>query len=78
MVELLAGVLRTMLTDPAYASEIEVIAESAVAVHMAIAERWSRHPDEPMELQAFRAMNVCWTGLGGLLEGRLRTPPEAS
>jgi hypothetical protein len=68
-------VLGEIVTEPAYATEIEPIAEAAVAVHMAIGDRWTRHPEEPLELQAFRAMNVCWTGLSGLLEGRLWMPP---
>ena len=37
---------------------------------------WRRHPDEPKELQAVRAMNFAWRGFEQLLAGEVWLPLE--
>jgi AcrR family transcriptional regulator len=68
MVTVIAGVLRGVIDDPAAEDELEPMAEVSVAVNMALAERWARHPEEPRELQEVRAMAVLWPPLAAQLE----------
>jgi AcrR family transcriptional regulator len=68
MVSVIAGILREIIDDPAAESELEPMAEVSVAVNMALAERWARHPEEPRELQEARAMSVLWPPLAAQLE----------
>jgi AcrR family transcriptional regulator len=68
MVSVIAGILRGIIDDPAAEDELEPMAEVSVAVNMALAERWARHPEEPRELQEARAMAVLWPPLAAQME----------
>lgn len=52
------------------------LAQALAAAMMALADWGRRHPDEPKELHALRAMNFAWRGLEGLLDGRLWLPSD--
>jgi AcrR family transcriptional regulator len=81
-----AGMLTRLLVDtaagegvaPAARAHIEPIAYALLAATEATAEWWLAHPEEPRELQALRLMNFAWSGLGGMVEGRLWTPPPGA
>ncbi len=80
----MAGVLTELIReaaedegiDPLLAAEAsEPIAHAFVAAVVGLGSWWTRHPEEPKELQALRLMNFAWIGLGGLVDGRLWLPP---
>jgi hypothetical protein len=73
--ELMARAARTRgLADELVAQTAPLAAALAGAV-VALIDWWRRHPEEPKELQALRAMNFAWRGFEGLLDGRLWLPP---
>jgi AcrR family transcriptional regulator len=47
-----------------------------VGTSEALARWWLEHPETPKENVAMYLMNYVWSGLGGLIEGRLWVPPE--
>lgn len=51
------------------------LASALAGAVVALIDWWRRHPDEPKELHALRAMNFAWQGFDNLLEGRLWLPP---
>jgi AcrR family transcriptional regulator len=59
---------------PEAAGEAAPLAHALTGSVLAIADWWSRHPEEPAELQALRVMNFAWAGFERLLEGRLWLP----
>jgi AcrR family transcriptional regulator len=81
MTELVGGLMAEAaraqgLSDEMVAQTAPMAAALAGAV-IALIDWWRRHPDEPKELQALRAMNFAWRGFEGLLEGRLWLPPQS-
>lgn len=78
VVALVARILGELIPDPAVAGEVEPLAEAAVAVNMALGDRWVRHPEESRELQALRATNIIWPALERLIEGRPWMPPGSA
>jgi AcrR family transcriptional regulator len=62
-VELIARILGQVIDAPALASELEPMAEVSVAVNMALADRWIRHPEEPREIEEARAMSILWPAI---------------
>lgn len=84
--EAMAGLLTRLLTenaveqgiDPEVAGEgSEPLAHALVAATEGLASWWLRHPEQPKELQAMRLMNLTWTGLANLVQGRLWEPADA-
>jgi hypothetical protein len=69
MVALIAKLLRDLIADPAAEAEIEPLAEAAVAVNTALADRWYRYPHEPRELQEERSMRILWPAIALLAGG---------
>jgi AcrR family transcriptional regulator len=68
MVDVVRRVLERMAVGPQEPAELEVLAEACVAVHTALANRWTRHPEEPRELQEARAVRI----LGPVLAAHLQ------
>jgi AcrR family transcriptional regulator len=66
MVAVIAKLLRDLVADSVDQAEIEPLAEAAVAVNTALADRWYRHPDEPRELQEERSMRILWPAVAAL------------
>lgn len=56
-------------------AQIAPLAQALTGAVVALVDWWRRHPDEPKELHALRAMNFAWRGLEQLLEGNLWLPP---
>jgi AcrR family transcriptional regulator len=58
----------------------ELVAQTRPMAHalagavMALVDWWRRHPEEPAELQAVRAMNLTWRGFERLLAGDVWLP----
>jgi len=50
------------------------MARALAGAVLGLVDWWRRHPDEPKELQAVRAMNFAWVGFEQLIEGRLWLP----
>lgn len=50
------------------------LARAFTTATIAMATDWVRRSEEPRDLAALRLMNLTWTGLGGLLEGRMWLP----
>ena len=79
MAELVGG----LMTDAARArglsedalAQIVPLAEALTGAVVALVDWWRRHPEEPKEVHALRAMNFAWRGLEQLLEGRVWLPP---
>jgi AcrR family transcriptional regulator len=65
--------------DPDVVAEgVEPMAYALVAATEGLASWWLKHRDHPKEYQALRLMNLTWSGLANLVEGRLwEPPPEA-
>jgi len=63
------------LSEP-LAAQTAPLARALAGAVMALADWWRRHPEEPKELQALRAMNFAWRGLEGLLEQRWWIPSD--
>jgi AcrR family transcriptional regulator len=62
--------------DPRLAAEAsEPLAHAMVAAVVGLGAWWTRHPEQPKELQALRMMNLAWLGLGELSRGKLWMPP---
>jgi AcrR family transcriptional regulator len=74
MVALIAKFLRDVIPDPAAEGEIEPLAEAAVAVTTALADRWNRHPEEPRELQEARSIRILLPAIAALASGETRDP----
>ena len=55
---------------------IEPLGVGFVGTSEALARWWLEHPEIPMDNVAMYMMNYVWSGLGGLIEGRLWMPPE--
>lgn len=70
MVDVIAQFIADLLGEDADVADLEPIAEVAVGVHLALAERWARHREEPRERQEALAMWFIWSVLGPLVEGR--------
>lgn len=66
MVALIARILEQTVTEPEAAGEIEPLAEVCVAVNMALADRWIRHPEEPRALQEARAVRILGPAIAAL------------
>ena len=50
------------------------MARALAGAVLGLVDWWRRHPDEPKELQAVRAMNLMWRGFEQLLDGELWLP----
>jgi AcrR family transcriptional regulator len=55
---------------------IEPLGTGFVGTSAGIMRWWLDHPETPKENVAMYLMNYVWSGLGGLIEGRLWIPPE--
>jgi AcrR family transcriptional regulator len=81
-VEAMAELVEALMADAAGAAgmaaplvaETAPMARALTGAVMALVDWWRRHPEEPKELQALRAMNLAWRGLEGLLEERYWIP----
>lgn len=78
MNELLGELLTTAAVEAGIgtqaAEHAKPLAHMLTASVLAMAEWWSRHPEESAELQALRVMNFAWNGFEQLLSGKLWTP----
>lgn len=72
--DLMADAARSAGLDEALVAETAPLAQALAGSVMALADWWRRHPEEPKELQALRAMNFAWRGFEGMLEGRYWVP----
>jgi AcrR family transcriptional regulator len=54
---------------------IEPLGAGFVGTSEGITRWWLDHPDVPKENVAMYFMNYLWSGLGGMIEGRLWVPP---
>jgi hypothetical protein len=72
--DLMAETARAHGLTEQLAAQTAPVARMLAGAVMALADWWRRHPDEPKELQALRAMNFAWRGLEGLLEARYWIP----
>jgi len=78
MTEMVEG----MLADAARAqgmqeealAHVAPMARALAGAVLGLVDWWRRHPDEPKELQAVRAMNLVWRGFERLMEGELWLP----
>lgn len=65
--------------DPKLAAQAsEPIAHALVAAVVGLGSWWSRHPEQPKEVQALRMMNLAWMGLGEISRGKLWLPPPGA
>jgi len=55
-------------------AQVAPMARALAGAVLGLVDWWRRHPDEPKELQAVRAMNLTWRGFERLLEGDLWLP----
>jgi hypothetical protein len=60
--------------DESAADQVVPLAYALVGAVLGIVGWWFKHPDEPVELQALRAMNFAWKGLEQLHSGELWLP----
>jgi AcrR family transcriptional regulator len=67
------AVLRAGLGEQA-AEQVVPLAHGLVGAVLGIVGWWFKHPGEPVELQALRAMNFAWKGLEQLQSGQLWLP----
>jgi AcrR family transcriptional regulator len=72
--DLMADAARAAGLDETLVAQTEPMAHALAGAVMALAGWWRRHPEEPKELQALRAMNFAWRGFEGMLEGRYWIP----
>jgi hypothetical protein len=63
--------------DPDARAQIAPLAQALTGGVVALIDWWRRHPEEPKELHALRAMNFAWRGFERLLDGDLWLPPPA-
>lgn len=56
--------------------ELQALAGMLQGAVEQIANWWERHPEEPIEAVALRAMNLTWQGFGNLSAGRIWSPPR--
>ena len=73
--ELMADSARAQGLDDAMVAQTAPMARALSGAVIALTDWWRAHPEEPVELQALRAMNFAWRGFEQLLEGRLWLPP---
>ena len=67
---------RTSGMQVAAAPHMEALAHAFVASTIGLATWWVEHrPDEPVELQAMRLMNMHWRGFERIMRGELWLPP---
>jgi AcrR family transcriptional regulator len=78
MANVVADLLKSTATeagiDAAVAEHLTPLAHALTAATIAMTQWSLRHPDEPIELQVIRLMNLVWMGFGDLLAGRLWLP----
>jgi len=55
-------------------AQVAPMARALAGAVLGLVDWWRRHPDEPKELQAVRAMNLTWRGFERLLAGELWLP----
>ena len=75
---LMADAARARGLDEAMVAQTAPMAAALAGAVVALIDWWRRHPDEPKELQALRAMNFAWRGFENLLDGRLWLPPPSA
>lgn len=73
---LFAGTGRDGGVDQERLALAEPFALGFTAANTAFALRWLEYPDEPVELQATRVMNLVWTGFERVLAGDVWSPPS--
>jgi AcrR family transcriptional regulator len=73
--ELMAESARARGLNEDALAQIAPLAEALAGAVVALIDWWRRHPDEPKEVHALRAMNFAWRGLEQLLDGRVWLPP---
>ena len=75
MVEgLMADAARAQGVREEMVAQVAPMARALAGAVLGLVDWWRRHPDEPKELQAVRAMNLTWRGFERLLEGDLWLP----
>jgi AcrR family transcriptional regulator len=73
---LLADAARAGGLSEDFVAQTPPIARALAGAVLGLVDWWRRHPDEPKEVHALRAMNFAWRGLEQLLAGDLWLPPE--
>lgn len=51
------------------------MAHAFVAATVGMGRWWMEHPEEPPEVPALRVMQLAWSGIGNVMEGKLWIPP---
>ncbi len=73
--ELMAEAARARGLNEDALAQIAPLAQALTGAVVALIDWWRRHPEEPKEVHALRAMNFAWRGFEQLLEGRVWLPP---
>ena len=79
MTELVEGLMldaarRAGVRDEAR-EQVPALARAVVGATLGVVGWWLKRPDEPLELQALRVMNLVWHGFERLIGGDLWLPP---
>jgi AcrR family transcriptional regulator len=79
MTELVRGLMaeaaRARGLPDAMVEQTAPLAGALAGAVVALIDWWRRHPEEPKEVHALRAMNFAWRGFEQLLDGRVWLPP---
>ena len=78
MTELVEGLMvdtaRAQGVDEQLIAHVPPMARALAGAVLGLVDWWRRHPDEPKELQAVRAMNLMWRGFEQMLGGGVWLP----